>query len=551
MNRISKKLPPFIRIDSDINFKPRNRIHNSLRIYLVPAVITAVLLIFTIRLFHLTLVKGAFYKFASEDNHLTEIAIEGKRGTIFDRKGQKLAFSEDAEKKFKRNYVDGEAYGHMLGYRQIASAENIKNDACKQPLRLNDRLGVKGIEKLFECTLRATKGRELIETNAKGKFVKTISKVEPIPGKDITLSLDSELQKKTYDAIMQNTIKSNEISDYSTKKISVIALKPGTGEVLAMLSYPSFDPQAFEDNETSTVQGYLKNTEQPLYNRALLGTYPPGSVFKPVIAAAALQEKAVSPTELIEDTGFIEVGTNKQIFRNWFYTKYGKMDGMVDMVKGLQRSNDIYFYRLGEKLGSDKIKKWSHTFGFGKHTGINLDDSTGVVPSDFWKRERLGEKWYLGDTYNLSIGQGYLLTTPIQIALSTAVFAQNGDYCLPQILKISDVIKPHCTSLKLAKETLETIREGMKKACETGGTGWPFFTFEPVTKGQKVTVGCKTGTAESHLKSGIPHAWFTIFAPFEKPEIVVTVLVEEGGEGSNVAAPIAKEILTSYFQRNQ
>lgn len=508
-------------------------------------------LIFTIRLFHLTLVKGTYYKFASEDNLITEVSIEGKRGTIFDRKGQKIAYSEGEDKKFRRVYPHAQALAHILGYRQIASEVNLKDDACKEPLKLNDKLGVKGVEKLFECSLRPIKGRELIETNARGKFIKTISKIEPQSGKDIALSIDAELQKRAYDVIDQNLPKSNEIVDYPSKKISVIGLKPKTGEVLIMLSYPSYDPQAFEDGTKDLVQAYLKSEAQPLYNRALLGTYPPGSVFKPVVAAAALEEKVMTPSDLIEDNGYIEVGTNKQRFHNWFYTKYGKTDGMVDMVMGLQRSNDIYFYKIGEKLGNEKIKKWSSTFGFGKHTGIDLDDSTGLIPSDFWKREKVGEKWYLGDTYNLSIGQGYMLVTPIQLALSIAVFAQDGKYCLPQILKVSDVIKPHCEDLGLEKETLETVREGMKKACETGGTGWPFFNFEPVTKGEKVEVGCKTGTAQSHLKSGIPHAWFTIFAPFDEPEIVLTVLVEEGGEGSNIAAPIAKEILTTYFQRSE
>ncbi|KXK11462.1 MAG: Stage V sporulation protein D [Microgenomates bacterium OLB23] len=454
-------------------------------------------------------------------------------------------------KKFRRVYPNGSAFAHLLGYRQIASEANLKEDACKEPLRLNDKLGVKGVEKLFECDLRPIKGHELIETNAQGKFVKTVSKVEPVSGKDITLSIDAELQQRAHEVIVQNVPKSDIEVDYPSKKISVIGLKPHTGEILLMLSYPSFDPQAFEDTVRTEIQTYLKDKAQPLYNRALLGTFPPGSVFKPMVAAAGLEEKVISPTETIQDNGYIEVGANKQRFHNWFYTKYGRTDGAVNMVMGLQRSNDIYFYKLGEKLGNDHIKAWAHTFGFGNKTGIALDDSPGLVPSDFWKRERIGEKWYLGDTYNLSIGQGYLLVTPLQMALASAVFAQDGQFCLPQLLKISNTITPRCKSLNLEQETLKVVREGMKKACESGGTGWPFFTFEPVKTGERIEVGCKTGTAQSHLESGLPHAWFTIFAPFEKPEIVLTILVEESGEGSSVAAPIAKEILTTYFQRSE
>ncbi len=549
MNKINKKLPPFIHVDSDINFKSRSSQRDSMRIYLIPILISITFLIFAARLFHVTLIKGTYYHFASEDNRLREISIEGTRGTIFDRKGQKIAYSDGEDKKFHRNYPNGEAFAHLLGYRQIASKENLNSDACKETLRLNDRVGVKGIEKLFECDLRAIKGKELMETNAQGKFVRTVSKLDPRAGKDITLALDAELQKRAYEVITQNLAKSNEEVDWSHKKISIIGTKPGTGEILLLYSHPTFDPQAFEDNDREKVQAYLKDKEEPLYNRALLGTYPPGSVFKPVVAAGALEEKVITPSDTIEDTGSIKAGPST--FRNWFFVQYGKTDGSVDMVKGLQRSNDIYFYKIGEKLGPDKIKSWANRFGFGKHTGINLDDNTGLIPSDFWKRERVGEKWYLGDTYNFSIGQGYLLVTPLQMALANSVFAQEGMYCTPQILKISGTIRPRCKDLGLKKETIETVRAGMKKACETGGTAWPFFNFEPVEKGKRIEVGCKTGTAQSHLESGLPHAWFTVFAPFDKPEIILTVMVEEAGEGSSIAAPIAKEILTTYFQRHE
>lgn len=170
------------------------------------------------------------------------------------------------------------------------------------------------------------------------------------------------------------------------------------------------------------------------------------------------------------------------------------------------------------------------------------------MPSPFWKSEVLKERWYLGDTYNTSIGQGYTLVTPLQMAKAVLPFANGGSLCVPTLLKNA---QPSCKKLSVSQETLKLIREGMRETCTTGGTGWPLFDFRPATNSAAIQTGCKTGTAESHAKSGNPHAWFTVFAPFEKPEIALTILVEEGGQGSDVAAPIAKEILKTHFERRE
>lgn len=535
--------------DETINFKQKTSYYSSVRIYFVPIVILLTFCVFILRLFQLTLVKGAYYSFISETNSLDEVKTEGKRGTIFDRKGRVLAQSENDNNTYIRKYPMGAALAHIVGYKQIASKEILTDDACKEPLLLNDSVGVKGAEKLFECALRAIKGKELIEVNALGKQLRTVSKVDPKPGSDVTLSIDAQLQESAYDAILQNTPQSNVEIDYASKKISVIGLKPKTGELLILLSYPSFEPKAFEENDKDAIASYFEDENQPLYNRALQGTYPPGSVFKPVVAAAGLETKVITPEDTIEDNGFIEAGPQK--FRNWYYLQYGKTDGEVNMIKALQRSNDIYFYELGGKLGEKSLREWTRTFGFGTRTGIPLEESTGLIPSDFWKKDKIGEKWYLGDTYNMSIGQGYLLATPLQVALANAVFAQDGYYCTPQLQKISETIKPKCKKLPVADETIKVVKEGMKQACQIGGTAWPFFNFDPTQIGEPLEIGCKTGTAQSHLPSGLPHSWFTIFAPFDNPEIVLTILVEESGEGSSIAAPLAKEVLTEYFQRNQ
>ena len=302
-----------------------------------------------------------------------------------------------------------------------------------------------------------------------------------------------------------------------------------------------------EDKKEPITSSYLKDQNKPLFNRAIEGTYPPGSLFKLVLAAGALEEKKINDKTTFEDTGILKAGPLS--FGNWYFLQYGKTDGMVDIIKAIRRSNDIFFYKTGDLLTPNKIKKWAEIFGYGLKTGIGLSETEGLVPSPFWKEETIKDSWYLGDTYNFSIGQGYLLVSPLQVNQTTAVFANGGYLCKPNLLK-SDVktsrrdVSTTCKKLPIADKTLSLIREGMKQACSTGGTGWPFFDFKP-------SVGCKTGTAESQSKESIPHAWFTVFAPFEVPEIVLTVLIEESGQGSDIAAPIAKEILQYYFARSE
>lgn len=527
------------------------------------------------RLFHLTIVKGSYYRYVAEDNRIKELHIEGIRGTIYDRKNRIIAESTKTDEKeniYQRTYFNGSALAHVVGYRQTASEDQLKHDACAQPLEINDKVGIKGIEAIYECHLRPIKGKKLVETDAYGKPIRTISQVEPHSGNDIKLSIDSEMQQKAFDIIETNAITSTKEVDLPSKKISIVALEPHTGEVLMLLSYPTFNSQDFEDR-TRKVAEYVKSADKPLFNRATLGTYPPGSVFKPVVALGALQEKVIDKDDTVQDNGFIKAGP--LTFHNWFYLQYGKTDGEVNMKKSLQRSNDIYYYTIGEKLSPEKMKKWAGLFGFGKKTGIEMDEASGSIPSPFWKKEVLKEGWFTGDTYNFSIGQGYLLVTPLQIARATSVVANGGKLCKPTILKSGaeenmEIAKDddRCIDMPIDDEHLKVVKEGMKAACESGGTGWPFFDFrvkdESANTGdtestdsaqiagtRRIEVGCKTGTAESQSKDHMPHAWFTIFAPYDKPEIVLTVMVENSGEGSNVAAPIAKEILKEYFSRTE
>jgi penicillin-binding protein 2 len=197
------------------------------------------------------------------------------------------------------------------------------------------------------------------------------------------------------------------------------------------------------------------------------------------------------------------------------------------------------------------MKNWAERFGYGRSTGIGFEEVEGLIPSAFWKKETLKENWYTGDTYNLSIGQGYLLVTPLQVTQATSTIANNGYLCKPKLLKNE---KPECEKLPISHKTLKSVQEGMKKACATGGTGWPLFQFKVKSdklKVQEIQTACKTGTAESQSKTTNAHAWFTVYAPAENPEIILTVLVEEGGQGSDIAGPIARDILKAYFERKE
>jgi len=546
------KLPFFQKGDSKgLRFFTSNNqiIENSFFIYI--ALIFLFLIVLFLRLFQLTIVKGNYYRTLSEQNRLREITIEAPRGEIVDRKGFVIAqnLNPNINQKIepgllnnnqkiisKRIYNSPEAIAPLIGYRQIADVNDLKNDTCQNKLQLGNRTGKKGVEKLFDCQLRGISGKKLVEIDAQGKYLKTVDVIPPIPGERIQLALDFELQKKSYELV-------------KNVKAAVVVTNPKTGEILASVSSPSFNSQDFEDNSNGNIQTYLNDKNNPLFNRAVEGTYPPGSIFKLVVATAGLEEKAIDEKTEIEDKGSIKAGA--ATFGNWYFLQYGKIEGMVDIVKAIKRSNDIFFYKVGEKTGVDEIKKWSDIFGLGKNTQIGIDEAEGIIPSTFWKKEVLNENWYLGDTYNLSIGQGYVGTTPLQMALVADVFANGGYLCKPQLLKVqnpNDKIQT-CKKLPISQKTIDLIREGMIQACSTGGTGWPLFDF---TVGKtKIQTACKTGTAESHAASGMPHAWISAFAPFDKPEISVTVLVEEGGQGSDVAGPIARDILKAYFERSQ
>ncbi|MFA4826753.1 MAG: penicillin-binding transpeptidase domain-containing protein [Candidatus Shapirobacteria bacterium] len=501
----------------------------------------------------LLVIKGGYYKNLARDNRIFQMSIPAGRGQIIDRKGRILAksiyeyFRKEGENRIfeasgdflgyrfegkdlaydlKRQYLYGESLGLVTGYVGKISGEDIKNNECGLGFEATDLVGRGGIEEYFDCSLRGIDGKRLVEVDATGKYVRELGREEPKLGKDVALSIDAYWQEKVSKMV-------------KGKKAAIVVSEPKTGKIIAMVSSPGFDPNVFSYNQDDeTIKKYLGDSEGlPMLNRVTQARYHPGSVFKIAVATAGLETGVVDKNTLIEDTGVIKIGDYS--YSNWLWTKRGGTDGMVDMITGIRRSNDIYFYRLGEKLGPEKIKIWAEKYGLGNKTGMELPgEVAGLIPDEKWKVEAKGEKWFLGNTYHMAIGQGDVDVTPLQINQMTNTIGNRGVKCKMSILKDA---KTDCQSIGIKRETYETIITGMKGACKPGGTAWPLFNF-------KTELACKTGTAEVGDGSKDAHAWLTVLAPANDPQISITVMLERGGEGSDVAAPIAGDILKEWFE---
>ncbi|PJE63937.1 hypothetical protein COU89_00570 [Candidatus Roizmanbacteria bacterium CG10_big_fil_rev_8_21_14_0_10_45_7] len=475
-----------------------------------------------------TVFSSSYYQRLSDSNAIRQIEISAPRGVFYDRNNELLTTNAESKRyTFLREYPYHELYAHVIGYVGLPSEKNLKDRTCPVKARSNELVGVYGLERIYECRLRGVPGVRYVMTNAQGEQQVELAVTQPKKGEDMYLTLDTRLQKAAAQAL-------------KGKQGAVLATNPTTGEVLAFYSSPAFDPQRII--HTLRAYGeYAADPQQPLFNRVVSGIYPPGSVVKPLYALGALEDGVIDERTIVEDTGVLEVGGTS--FGNWYYLQYGKREGLVDVVKAIARSNDIFFYTLGIQGGEDKLVSWIKQFRYGKTDMDGFFAQTpSTLPDDAWKRERFGEQWYLGDTINLSIGQGYLLVSPTQVHSSVSLIASGGTWCPYRFEKGQ---KSDCTHQTINPQHLQLIRAGMRAACSTGGTGYPLFNYK--VQGKSIGVACKTGTAESTTKIEDPHAWFTAFAPADSPSIVVTVLVEHGGEGSAVAAPIAKAVLDAYF----
>jgi len=426
---------------------------------------------------------------------------------------------------------------HLLGYTGKISREEFTAWRDLGYLRTNE-IGKIGIEKEYETALRGKTGKKLIEVDAAGEEKTVFSEEAAVKGAAIKLSIDSEMQQETERAL------ANEMSVIGKTKGVVIVSNPQNGEILTMVNLPSFDSNLFAggiDNET--YQKLLANQNQPLFSRAVLGEFPSGSTFKPYIATAALTEGVINASTSFLSTGGLRIG-------QWFFPDWkAGGHGAVDVRKALAESVNTFFYIIGggfdnfTGLGVEKITSYAALFGFGTPTGIDLpNEADGFLPSKEWKEQTKNERWYVGDTYHLSIGQGDLLVTPIQIAAALNAVANGGTKYTPRLTLAIDDQPTTVSSIQMSdnvKSVLSIVREGMRQ-CVTMGSCRRLASL-PISSAGKTGTAQIGGTEETH-------AWYTGFAPFDNPQIAVTVLIEEGGQGSSTAIVVAEKILQWWYQ---
>ncbi len=435
-----------------------------------------------------------------------------------------------------RHYPYGETVAHVVGYLGKLGPGQIRKKEFRDVPR-QSFIGQWGVEKMYDSHLRGIPGRRVFEADAVGRKLRLIKEDSAQHGNDLYLSIDLDLQRAAVEA-------------FRGRAGAFVALKPDTGEVLALVSRPSFDPNLFSRGiDTGNWLRLVNHQGYPLLNRALQTQAPPGSVFKVIPAITALEEGVLTPNSTVICNGVISKGPWK--FRDWKRGGHGK----VDMIKSLVESCDVYYYRLGEKTGMDAIARVARKFQFGQASGIGLvKEKTGLIPDTEWKKRVKKEPWYLGETYNATIGQGFVLTTPVQLAKMIAWVANDGDIYDLGLLRMEE--KPEPTGhIELKPGTLAVIRKGLDEVVNSEhGTG-------KRARSEFVRIAGKTGTAqvvrlredENRSIDEIPynlrdHAWFIAFAPVEEPEIAVAVYVEHGGSGGSVAAPIAKVAIEQYMR---
>jgi penicillin-binding protein 2 len=580
--------------------------------FLAAFIIVFMLLLFT-RLWFLQVVKGDYYYDLAENNRIRPVKIRPPRGIIYDRYGRPLVENvltfdisivpEDAqdinatinktasllkmsagsirsalddvadtrtkyepvkireeapweavaiveshqdelpgvivEPEHRRHYPYGGLGSHQLGYIGKVSPTQRK----KEQAELSLLIGQGGIEKTYDKFLRGASGRRMIQVNASGTKVKDLGIEDPKPGMDLYLTIDLDAQRAAEEAL-------------GDRAGAVVAMDPNTGEVLTLVSHPNFDPNLFPRGISPKDWVKLTNDpSHPLYNRAIQSVYPPGSTFKVVVSLAGLDSGAIKLDDKVTCNGSIKSG--KHTFRCW--KKEGH--GTLSYHRGLVESCDVYFYTMGERIGFDRIARYAQNLGLGAITGIKLpDEKPGFIPTSTWKKDKLGEPWYPGDTYINSIGQGFIQVSPIQACQLIGAVANGGVFYRPNLVlqtrnRETGTVKQTSPERKgravIDPAALEELRKALiGVVSEPGGTGHGALT--PIA-----TVAGKTGTAQVIAQkepgkklSGKTqdHAWFIAYAPVENPRIAVAVLVEHGGHGGGAAAPIARRVIEEYMK---
>ncbi len=443
-----------------------------------------------------------------------------------------------------RHYPQGEHFAHSVGYMGRINEKELKS-LDTVAYSGTHHIGKTGIERFYEPELHGQVGYEEVETNARGRVLRVLKRTDPVPGKDIVLSLDIKLQQAAEQAL-------------AGRRGALVAMDPSTGEVLAMVSQPSFDPNLFVTGISFKAYAELRDSiDRPLFNRVLRGLYPPGSTIKPAVAIAGLDTGVVNAGTRVFDPGYYQLPNFDHKYRNWNRTG----DGWVDLDTAIMRSNDTYFYDLAHKMGIDRLSTYLNRFGIGQKVSLDMfEEAPGLMPSREWKRVARKQVWYPGETLILGIGQGYMQATPLQLAQSTALIANKGKWNRPRLAKTIEGVPPVDDNPMddiVLRDPADwaKVTHGMEQVMQ-GARG----TARKAAAGAQYRIAGKSGTAqvvaikqgEKYDRSKVQerhrdHALFVGFAPAQSPKIVVSVMIENGEAGSGVAAPVVRQVMDAWL----
>ena len=445
-----------------------------------------------------------------------------------------------------RRYIYPEAMSHLLGYTGKLSQSDF--DSVVDVKDGMTHVGKIGIERFYQNLLSGSPGYEKLETNANNEIIRVLENRPALKGQDIYLTIDAKLQNYSYDLLKD-------------KEGTIIVMNPHNGDILSFISHPGYDNNLFANGISSKdYKKLLNDKSKPLFNRLLSGQYPPGSTIKPFFGIVALEEGVIDKTNVFACTGAYKLENYKRPFKCW--KKDGHMD--VNLSSAVASSCDVFFYRLAETSGIDLMHDKLKKFGFGEKTFIDLyGEKKGLLPSREWKNQSKQAPWYPGETLNVGIGQGYFLVTPLQLASATSMLASGGDSVTPHLFLKSSInnkeqtynYNENKTSINIDIDSLHIVNEAMWRVIYDNNVG----TASNIKKIEGIEFAGKTGTAQVYnldkgktgVKSLQDHALFISFAPFESPEIIVSVIIDNGGSGSGVAAPIARDIINFYFKNSK
>lgn len=481
-------------------------------------------LVFSSRLWVLQISRGEAYSIRSESNRLRFSDIFANRGVIFDRNGVILASnkkdSPDAEFAL-RTYATTSGTSNLIGYLKYPT-----KDAHGFYYR-KSFIGQDGIESAYNDALSGTNGLKIIETDARGDIQSESVSREPVDGNNITLTIDSRLQRKLYEIIKESA------GVHGFGGGAAVIMDVTNGEVISLVSFPEYSSSAMTDGDSEAIKSYLNDPNKPFLNRAFSGLYTPGSIIKPILALGALEEKIIDPRKQILSTGSISIPNpffpdKKSVFVDW------KAHGLVDMRRAIAVSSNVYFYEVGggfegqKGLGIDRIEKYIRSFGLGEKTGIKLPgEQDGIIPSPAWKEKVFpGDPWRIGDTYNSSIGQYGFQITPLQIATYVAAVANNGTLFTPIIVRSES--NPSKEKLGYSPENFKIIQEGMRQAVTEGiASGLNIGAVE---------IAAKTGTAQLGAQKQLVNSWSVGFFPYKNPKYSFAILMERGPRANQIGA---------------